>query len=37
MTTREAIKILMLSPFYFRLDSAARKLLIAEFRRSCAG
>ena len=37
MTAREAIKVLMLSPFYFRLDTAARKALIAEFRRACAG
>ena len=30
MTTREAIKALMLSPFYFKLDLAARKALIRE-------
>lgn len=34
MTTQEAIRILMLSPIYLRLDTAARKALIAEFRQS---
>jgi hypothetical protein len=31
MTPREAIKILMLSPLYFRLDLEARKVLVQEF------
>ena len=31
MTKKEAIKALILSPFYFRLDLAARKALIREF------
>ena len=31
MTTREAIRILMLSPLYFRLELEARKVLIQEF------
>lgn len=31
MTYREAIKVLMLSPFYFRLDLESRKTLIKEF------
>ena len=31
MTTKEAIKILMLSPFYFRIELADRKRLILEF------
>lgn len=31
MTYQEAISILMLSPLYFRLDLAARKILIKEF------
>ena len=30
MTTREAIKALMLSPFYFKLDLSARKALVRE-------
>lgn len=30
MTIKEAIKVLMLSPFYFKLDLAARKALIRE-------
>lgn len=34
MTIQEAIRILMLSPFYLRLDTAARKALILEFQRS---
>ncbi|HIJ78686.1 MAG: hypothetical protein OEY01_06120 [Desulfobulbaceae bacterium] len=29
--TRKAIRILMLSPFYFKLDLAARQALIREF------
>jgi len=32
MTNREAIKILMQSPIYFRLDLCARLNLIREFR-----
>jgi len=32
MTIREAIRILMLSPFYFRLAPKNRKQLIQEFR-----
>lgn len=31
MTPQEAIQALMLSPFYFRLDPAARKVLLKEF------
>ncbi len=31
MTAQEAIRILMQSPFYFRLDVAARRTLIREF------
>ncbi len=31
MTTREAIRILMLSPFYFRLTPEGRKQLIKEY------
>jgi hypothetical protein len=31
ITPREAIRILMLSPLYFRLDLEARKALIREF------
>lgn len=31
MTPRQAIKILMLSPIYFRLDLPARKILVYEF------
>lgn len=31
MTPREAIRILMLSPLYFRLELEARKALIQEF------
>lgn len=31
MTYREAIKVLMLSPFYFKLDLETRKTLIKEF------
>nr|MBF0222133.1 hypothetical protein [Desulfobulbaceae bacterium] len=31
MTSREAIKVLMLSPFYFKLDLVTRKSLIKEF------
>ena len=37
MTLREAVKILMLSPFYFKLDLADRKALLKEFRRLCTG
>lgn len=33
MITRAAIRILMLSPFYFRLDLLARRILITEFCR----
>lgn len=31
MTARQAIRILMLSPIYFRLDPAQRKQLIKEY------
>lgn len=31
MTARKAIRILMLSPLYFRLSLAERKLLLDEF------
>lgn len=31
MKTRDAIRVLMLSPLYFRLDLPARKALILEF------
>ncbi len=31
MTTQQAIRVLMLSPVYFRLDLAARRALIKEF------
>ncbi len=31
MTRQEAIRILMLSPFYFRMTLADRKLLVSEF------
>ncbi len=31
MTPRQAIRILMLSPIYFRLDLPARKILVDEF------
>lgn len=31
MTHRQAIRILMLSPIYFRLDLVARRNLIKEF------
>lgn len=31
MTSREAIKILMLSPFYFKIDLTNRKLLVKNF------
>lgn len=31
MTHRQAIKVLMMSPFYFTLDLPARKILIREF------
>jgi len=31
MTSREAIKVLMMSPFYFKLDLSARMVLIKEF------
>lgn len=31
MTARQAIKVLMMSPFYFKLDLAARMALIKEF------
>jgi hypothetical protein len=31
MTTREAIKVLMMSPLYFRLDIHARMELVREF------
>lgn len=37
MITRAAIRILMLSPFYFRLDLLARKILIQEFCRGWHG
>lgn len=31
MTQRKAIQVLMQSPFYFRMDLAARRLLVKEF------
>jgi hypothetical protein len=31
MTTREAIRILMLSPFYFQLPPINRKQLVREY------
>lgn len=31
MTKREAVKVLMLSPFYFKLDLPTRKILVKEF------
>jgi len=31
MTPREAIRILMLSPFYFRMEPVHRKQLVKEF------
>jgi len=31
MTPRKAIRILMQSPFYFRLELVARNLLVKEF------
>ena len=31
MTTREAIQVLMQSPFYFRMNLAARKALVKDF------
>ena len=31
MTLKEAIRILMMSPFYFRLDLKARQVLVREF------
>ncbi len=31
MTTRDAIQILMLSPFYFKLSPSRRKKLIDEY------
>lgn len=34
MTAQEAIRILMLSPFYLRLNTAARKALLDEFQRN---
>ena len=34
MTKQEALKILMLSPIYFRLSLAARKSLLDEFCRN---
>ncbi|MGD9949463.1 MAG: hypothetical protein AB7U29_13450 [Desulfobulbus sp.] len=36
MTPRQAIRILMLSPCYWRLNLPARKQLIDEFRRNFA-
>jgi hypothetical protein len=31
MSAREAIRILMLSPIYWRLDMPARKVLVREY------
>ena len=31
MTSREAIKVLMMSPFYFKLDLSDRMVLVKEF------
>ncbi len=36
MTAKEAIKILMKSPLYFRLDLDARKMLVKEFCKTFA-
>ena len=32
MTTRQAVQILMLSPFYFTLNLRSRQQLVKEFR-----
>jgi hypothetical protein len=31
MTSRQAIKVLMMSPFYFKIELVARMALIKEF------
>jgi hypothetical protein len=31
MTSRQAIKVLMMSPFYFKLELSARMALVKEF------
>ena len=31
MTSQEAIRVLMLSPFYYKMDLSSRMLLIHEF------
>ena len=31
MTYQQAVRILMMSPFYFKLDLKARKTLVKEF------
>ena len=31
MTMQEAVKILMMSPFYFQMNTIARKNLVKEF------
>lgn len=31
MTSQEAIRVLMLSPFYYKLDLSSRMMLIHEF------
>lgn len=36
-TYREAVRILMQSPFYFRMDLRARKRLVNEFRSHMRG
>lgn len=33
MTLREAIRVLMQSPFYFRMELSSRKVLVKEFCR----
>ncbi len=37
MTPQEAIRVLMMSPFYYKLDLSARVLLIHEFCAIYAG
>jgi len=32
MTNQEAIRVLMLSPFYYKMDVSSRMMLIHEFR-----
>ncbi len=35
MTIKQAIKVLMQSPLYFRMRPAARRKLLIEFCRTC--